>query len=155
MPAVTPGTISNATPAQCPRLFAAAPEDERIPAFQPDDALAVPRQPNEQRVDLFLPRRLGDPAALADVVERRPATRVGDWEKRGIRERIVDHGVAVIEQGPTANGQQPGIPWPRTDEVDDARGPFGSHGRLTVVADGTWPRGMRRRPARKRLPAAP
>jgi hypothetical protein len=83
------------------RLLAAAAEHERIAALQAHDALALVRQPDQQRVDLLLARGVGGTTALADVVQLEgPATsRHGrEREQRGIGQRVVDDRVANDEQ---------------------------------------------------------
>ena len=98
MPAVTPGTISNAHArfGERLRLLAAAPEDERVAALEPHDALALAPEPHEQIVDRFLPRRLAAAAALADVVQL--DARVGGSrgrDDRGVGQRVGGDRVAA------------------------------------------------------------
>ena len=66
MPAVTPGTTSNVDPGrgQRLRLLAAAAEDERVAALEPDDAAPGARALDHQRLDLLLRHRALRPARL-------------------------------------------------------------------------------------------
>ena len=72
MPAEMPGTTRNGIFAcdQRQRLLAAAPEDERIAALQPADALSRPRQLDELQRDVALLRRRFS-AALSRIFDRR------------------------------------------------------------------------------------
>ena len=124
IPAVTPGTTSNATRGgERLRLFAAATEHERIAALESHDALPLARETHEQRVDLVLPRRLARAAAFADVVQLDRASRVvhrREREQRRIGQRVVDDRVADHEQLAAAQREQPGIARARADEIDDS-----------------------------------
>ena len=64
--AVMPGTMSKETPAGAQRrhLLAGPAEDQRIAGLQPDDAAAVPRLADEERVDLVLASTSWAPLAL-------------------------------------------------------------------------------------------
>ena len=74
---MTPGTISNSTPASrsTQRLLAAAAEHQRVAALEPHDPLPGAAVLDEQPVDLLL-RHLRPAALLADVDELRVRARV-------------------------------------------------------------------------------
>jgi len=103
-------------------LLAAAPEDERIAAFEPNDAFAARPQANQHRRNLVLRHRVGA-GALADVDPLAPGRREGDDRRR--RERIVDQDLRLGEKPRRLHGQQAGIARSGADEGDDA-----AHGRI-------------------------
>ena len=87
----TPGTISNGMPAarQRERLFAAAPEHERVAALEAHDAQPAPRVLDEQAVEHVLLDRL--PAgALADVEPARARRERAHLLGRRARRRAPD-----------------------------------------------------------------
>ena len=68
-PAVTPGTISNGTPAAArrQRLLGPAAEDQRVSPFEPHDVEPAPRVLDQERVDFLLGQRaMADRLARAD-----------------------------------------------------------------------------------------
>ena len=106
----TPGTISVAIPArlQRQRLLAAAAEDERVAALQPDDVEARPAVVDEQLVQRFLVEAVtGDHA--------RVRRRLGD--ELGCDEAVVDEHVAGPDQLEPACGDQTGVARACSDEV--------------------------------------
>ena len=91
------------------RLLAAAAEDERVAALEPDDIQARVAVLDEQRVDLGLAeRRPRD--------EQRVGRRLGD--ELGRDEHVVDEHVAGAEELEPAGGDQTGIARAGADEVD-------------------------------------
>src|SRR3990172_4174246 len=87
-------------------LFAAAPEDERIAAFQAYDGLSTASALNQNRVDLLLCR-----AATADIL--------ADVNVLGVAPRKVQHfasdqaivhnHVRFLQRSQALEGEQPGI----------------------------------------------
>src|SRR5438105_4841581 len=100
-------------------LLAAAPEDERIPTFEPNDALPFARQPNDQGADLLLARRIGAAPALADVVllGLRPEAE----EQRRVGERVVHDGVTRREEVSSTDGNEPRVSRAGAHEIDHPR----------------------------------
>jgi hypothetical protein len=94
------------------RLLAATPEDKGIATLEPDNALPLACEPNEQPVDLFLSRRVAAAAPLADVVPLGRA--IGEQYRVG--QCIVDDGVAPGDQLTSAYCDQTGITRPGTHE---------------------------------------
>ena len=117
---VMPGTTSKRTPAapQRQRLFAAAPEHERVAALQAHDAAAAARRANHQRVDPLLRQRMAA-RALADEeplrVPRVPQHPLVD-------ERVVQHQIGRAQTRDRLARQQRGIAGPGADERDRASG---------------------------------
>ena len=98
-------------------LLAAAPEQERVAAFQPHHALPGAREVDEQLVDFSLRSRVAV-AALADVDQLRVAAR--ELEDALADEMVVDDGVRVLQQPQRSQRQQLRIARPCAHEVNDA-----------------------------------
>ena len=136
------------------RLFASAPEDERIAAFQAHDALAFARRAHEQRVD----RRPAAPTPIAPPRLPTSCSSTGvvallhrrQRQQRGIGQRVVDDRVAGDEQLAAAQREQPRIARSRADEVDDASSPsFRARSRASQTPVESRPQlGARARPER-------
>ena len=77
-------------------LFAAATEDERIAAFQPDDVAAALAAFDKQRADLFLRERVFG-FLLADVDAL--GGRGREIEKFGIGQVIVEDAIGAVREG--------------------------------------------------------
>ena len=88
---VTPGTMSNGTPAalQRQRLLAAAPEHERVAALQPHDAAAALRGANHHGVDVVLRQRV-TAGALAD---EEPLGAPRQTQHAFVDQRVVQHQI--------------------------------------------------------------
>jgi hypothetical protein len=99
-------------------LLAAAAEDERVAALQPDHAPTLQREPHEQRVDLVLRQRVPG-ARLADVDQLRIAA--CEVEDVGTDEAVVDDDVGLRDQPRRAQRQQIRISRTGADEMDDPR----------------------------------
>ena len=94
---------------QCERLLAAAAEDERVAPLQAHDVETGPPVPDEQGVDLLLCVRLvGD----LDRIGR------GLLEELRRDESIVDEHLAGSQEVEPTGGDQAGIAWACSDEVD-------------------------------------
>ncbi len=105
---VTPGTTSNAMPASASAssFLAAAPENERIAAFEPDHRQPAPRALDHHAADLFLRERmhrlfLADVNALAIFARQVQQVLVG--------EMVVEDGVGDGEQLAALPRDQVGI----------------------------------------------
>src|ERR1700674_3121453 len=73
------------------RFLAATTEDERIAAFETNDALPFTREPDEKRVDLALAHRVLRPAAFPDVIQLGEARLTGSGGKeRRAGQRVID-----------------------------------------------------------------
>ena len=122
----TPGTISKGNFRRRQRLglLAAAPEDVRVAALEPDDAFARARPGDEQRGDFLL--RHGHVFAARNQFggRRREA------EQFGIGERVIDHHVGAAEQFRAAQREQPRVARPGADEINRATG-FHAHSLIT------------------------
>ncbi len=99
-------------------FLAAAAEDERIAALEPNDTPAGLGFFNEQRLDLGLRHRvvLG-PLARVDP----PAVVAAVAEQHRIRQCVVDDRVARGEQFPAADGEETRVAGAGTDERHRAR----------------------------------
>ena len=104
------------------RLFAAAAEDERVPAFQAHHLAPLPRQPHQQVVDALLRQAVVRPR-LADVDPLGIASRHVQHVRAD--EPVVHDDVRFAQQAVRPQGQQVGCPGAGAHEVDDAGG-FGA-----------------------------
>src|SRR5687768_15358709 len=81
------------------RFFAAAAEDERIAALEPDHALSLARELDDQRVDVLLRNRFlrfsGSDAALTNIVQLWVTgfSRIRR-QNRGIGQSVIDDGIS-------------------------------------------------------------
>ncbi len=99
------------------RLLAAATEDERVAALEPDDASPLSRVVDHQLLDLVLLHRVGS-RRLADVDELGVGTR--SIERSGGNQAIVQDHVSARDQLERTAGHQSRIARAGADEVDDA-----------------------------------
>ncbi len=108
--------------AQRLRLLAAATEDERVAALQPDDRAALARDPHQLRLGIGLLHR-DPPGGLADVDQLGVLACAG--ERAGGNQAVVEDRVGGGDQGEGPSRHQPGVAGSGADEVDDAgaRGP--------------------------------
>jgi hypothetical protein len=99
------------------RLLAAAPEHERVAAFQPHHAPPRGGPLDQLRVDLVLldrrPSRL-----LADVAELRAGT--GAVQRPVWDQPVVEHHIGARDQLQRTPGHQPGVARAGPDEIHDA-----------------------------------
>src|ERR1017187_7476206 len=124
---VTPGTISNAIPA----------EHERIPPLQPNDVLSPQRQPDQGLVDLIL-----GAAELSALLPGKNALapRRRQVEHLGRDQVVVHDGVGLAQDAPGLEREQFRIPGPGADKVHgswahmSAPGPAWSAGRARARA---------------------
>lgn len=100
---------------QC--LFAAAAEDVRIAALEPQNPRALLREGDEKRVDLGLRFRMRA-TPFTDVVKCRAVRRA---QHRGIDERIVDDGIRCAERCHDLQCQAAGAARPGAGEPDVSR----------------------------------
>ena len=146
-----PGTTSNATPAaaQRQRLLAAAAEDERVAALEPDDRLAAAGRARPAGVDLLLGHRVAARPACRRSGSSAPAAAIATI--RGSASRSYTSASHRSQQLAPAQRQQPRVARPGADQVD------GHAGRPRCAAAARRPRARRtRRPARcSRRPAPP
>ena len=98
------------------RLLAAAREDQRMPALQPHHLAAFLRQPDQQRVDLFL-RDRQPPAAFSDEEFFRLARHRHDLLRH---QRVVHQRVGLGERRQHVERQQPRIAGSRAGQPDMA-----------------------------------
>ena len=119
------------------RLLAAAAEDERVAALQPDDLEPAPPELDEQPVDRL----------LAQPVPRRSASAsAGASSTSSARdERVVDEHVARAHELEPAHGDQPRVAGAGADEVDGHRS-ASSTSRCEVLAPLLVRREVRLRP---------
>ena len=107
---VTPGTTSNGTPAMRQRqcFLAAAAEDERVAALEPDDALALLRGANHQPVN----RLLRHAVAAARLPTQKHCALVDAAQRVDVHERVVEHQVGFLERRTARTVQSSGSPGP-------------------------------------------
>jgi len=121
-PAVTPGTISNRTPASASACASSLPRPNTSGSPPLSRTTRFPSaELHEQVVDRLLARRLAAAAALADVVHLDVGivgARGGD--DRRIGQCVGSDSVTRRQQLLRAHGEQAGVARSRADEVDDA-----------------------------------
>ena len=107
-------------------LFAAASEDERIAALEPDHGEAAARALDQHGADLFLGEGVGG-FLLADV----EALGVGRGEiEQGVGGEVVEEdGVGLLQNAAAFDGDEIGIAGPGAYEVDLGAGGQGLVGR--------------------------
>ena len=117
--AVTPGTISNGDAGLEQRLdlLAAAAEDQRVAALEPDHALTELAAPHQERVDLGLAHEVAGPL-LADIDQL--GRRVGQAEDAGADQPVVDHDLGLAQQARGLEGQQLGVAGAGADQIHHA-----------------------------------
>ena len=96
-------------------LLAAPPEDERVPALEPQHAPALAREADEEAVDVGLPDRVLVPA-LPRVDLLRVAPHEG--EHAGGHEAVVHHHVRLLHEAHGAEGEEVRVAGAGPDEVD-------------------------------------
>jgi hypothetical protein len=106
-------------------LLAAAPEDERIAALEPQHALALFGQRHQHLAD-FLLRHGMVGAALADIDALGLAA--DEIEDVVADQPVVEHDIGLLHEPLGAEGEQIGIARPGADEIDLAR-----HGRAVLA----------------------
>src|SRR5205807_4292319 len=97
------------------RLLAAAAEDERVAALQPDDAPAPATQLDQQVVDLLLRQRM--PVRLLARIDSL-GFRGREGDDTGVGQAVVHERVAALQQLTAANREQAGIARTGPDQVD-------------------------------------
>ena len=117
---MTPGHDLELDPGLAQRfaLLAAAAEDERVAALEPDDALARARGLDQPLADLLL-RDRGHARLLADVDEL--GVLAGAVERAGRDQAVVEDRVGAGDQLQRARRHQPRVAGPGADQVDDSR----------------------------------
>ena len=93
----------DAMPAQCLDLFAAAAEDERVPALEARHPPTLPRIAEQERVDVRLPRA-GEGATLADVDPFRVAT--AQFQHPGRDEIVIVDDVRPLQRAQRFQGEE-------------------------------------------------
>ena len=106
-------------------LLAAAAEDERVAALEPDDPLAGPGVLDEQLVDALL-RGEGAARDLGDVDDLGVRGRLVEHGERG--QPVGDHHVGAADGGEAGDGDQAGVARAAADEHDRALTALGLRG---------------------------
>ena len=96
-------------------FLAAAPENERVAALQPQHALPLLRQPHQQLADVLLRQRM-IVRLLADIDARRVAA--DEIQDARTDQPVVEHHVGALHQPQGAEGEQIGIARPGADQID-------------------------------------
>ena len=131
-------------------LFAAAPEDERVAALQPDHRQAAPGALDQHGADLFL--REGVVGFLLADVEPLGVRR-GEVEQRVGRQVVVEDGVGLFEDAAAFDGDELGIAGSGADQVDPSRADSCAVDRLRESCARRGPAALR--PVRGRSPPRP
>ena len=108
----------NAARQQVLSLFAAAAEDERIPALEPHDPRVHQRLLRKQRVDLVLRQRVVT-ACLAHINQF--ASRLGSLQQRVIDQTVVDDHIRRLQGLKSLHRDKPGISRPCAHQCHFAR----------------------------------
>ncbi len=98
-------------------LLAAAAEQERVAALEPQHAPAVARQAHHQGADVVL-RHRPVAAALADIDTLRRAPH--QFENFGRDQPVMQHHLRATHQPQRAQSQKIGIAGPGSDQIDFA-----------------------------------
>ena len=96
------------------RLFTAAPKHERIATLEAANSSTIQRKPHEKIVDFILIERLRS-FAFPDVDSLRCARQC---QHVVAHEPVIDHDFRGSQNLSAANGQQTGIAWTGTHQVD-------------------------------------
>ncbi|MNF45580.1 hypothetical protein D3C84_267210 [compost metagenome] len=117
----------NAFGSQFLDLFPAPTEDERIPPFQAQHALALLRQVHQLAIDLLLRQgMLATALANIDALGIAPA----HIDDRRRNQSIVEHHIGLLHQAQGTEGQQVGIAGAGADQVHLAQLALGAAGQL-------------------------
>ncbi len=96
-------------------LLAAAPEDERVAAFQPDHVEPAFTAVNQQRADFFLRQRVRR-FLLADVDPLGGSGR--EVEQNRVGQMVVKNGVRLGKKAFGFEGDEFRIAWSRADQIN-------------------------------------
>ena len=164
---MTPGTISNATPASSSASISSPPRPKisGSPPLSRTTRWPELAAPDQEGVDLGLAHEMAG-ALLADIDQL--GRRVGQRQDARADQPVVDHDLGLAQQARGLEGQQLGIAGAGSDQIDDAGAAALVHGtRLSPACDrrgnraaprpviaATRPRaGTRSRPPAARHPA--